>query len=106
MRLRFFFDAGSGTCFWTADQEAHSAFGDYAVATEALALPSALCAWGEALLARFDASIDWADPAAASPWSQADHERFASDARAFLAEVVACRPDIEFVDCLRTAAAT
>lgn len=106
MRLRFFFDPGSSVCFWTADHEAHQLFGDYPVETAKLSLPEALAARGDALIARFDGSVDWEDPAGASPWTREDHLRFAIEARAYLADVAAYRPEISFEDCLRASAAT
>lgn len=106
MRLRFFFDPGSGVSFWTADADAHARFADYPVETEKLALPAALTARGEALITRFDTSIDWEDPGGPGGWTAAEFARFAAEARAYLAEVAAFHPDIAFEDCLRTPAAT
>lgn len=103
MRLRFFFDPGSGVSFWTADAEAHVRFADYPVETVQLGLPDAVAARGEALIARFDGAIDWQDPAGPGGWSVEEHGRFVADARAYLAEVAALRPEIVFVDCLREA---
>jgi hypothetical protein len=106
VRLRFFFDPGSGVSFWTADAEAHARFADYPVETEKLALPEGLAARGEALIVRYDGSIDWDDPGGPGGWTLEDYNRFAVDARAYLAEVAAHHPDITFEDCLRAPAAT
>jgi hypothetical protein len=69
MILRYFFDAGSGVCLWAADDEARAAFG-YPVELEELDLPRDTIFLGNRLIAIFDESIDWQDPAGASPWSE------------------------------------
>lgn len=63
MRLRFFFDAGSGVCLWAQDEEAKQRFG-YAVDLEALDLPRDLHADLTQLIADYDATIDWNNPGA------------------------------------------
>ena len=39
---------------------------------------------GEALLTRYDTSLDWDDPAGPSPWPEEAWPSFLADARAFL----------------------
>lgn len=98
MRLRFFFDPGSGICFWSADAATEAHFGDYPVRMELLGLSSALTAEGEALIARYDGCLDWNDPSGPSPWSDAEWAAFRRDADAFLVAVRAALPHIAFGD--------
>jgi hypothetical protein len=63
MRLRLFFDAGSGVCLWAQDEEAKQRFG-YPVDLNALALPRDLHADLVRLIADYDATIDWDNPGA------------------------------------------
>jgi hypothetical protein len=64
MRLRFFFDAGSGVCLWAQDDAAKQRFG-YAVELDDLDLPHDLRADLVQLIADYDATIDWNNPGAA-----------------------------------------
>jgi len=98
VRLRCFFDAGSGVCFWSGDAEAYARFGDAPVSVDALGLDEALITRGAALIARYDTCIDWSDPGGPLRWSAADAEAFFADARAFLTEVRAAAPDVAFDD--------
>jgi hypothetical protein len=82
--LRFVFDAGSGVCFWSANDAARSRFG-YPISPSSLPLPLELVRCGEALIARYDASFDWDDPAGPGPWTQADRDHFDRRAGASLA---------------------
>lgn len=61
MRLRFFFDAGSGVCLWAHDAETKERFG-YAVELDDLNLPPVLRTEIAQLIADYDATIDWDDP--------------------------------------------
>lgn len=65
MLLRFFFDAGSGVCLWAQDDAARRRFG-YAVEPDALDLPPQLHVEMLQVIAAYDATIDWNDPARAS----------------------------------------
>ncbi len=98
MRLRFFFDPGSGVCFWSGDDEARARFGDYPVEIAKLGLEPALAARGEALIARHDLSLDWNGPGGTSPWAEAERAAFAADAGAFLADVRGALPSIRIDD--------
>lgn len=82
-RLRFFFDVGSGTCLWAANDRAQSQFG-YAVDLSALPLAHDVIVRGEALVARFNTSIDWHDPGGPSILSIAEVDRFNEDSNEFL----------------------
>jgi hypothetical protein len=66
MKLRYFFDPGSGICLWAADDEARAQFG-YPVELEELSLAGDTLALGNSLIERFDGSINWSDPGSASP---------------------------------------
>ncbi len=83
--LRFLFDAGSETCLWAVNEEARKRFGDSWVDLEALPLAAETLGRLSALVERYDESIDWDDPAGPSPWTPANRQEFAAEARAVLA---------------------
>jgi hypothetical protein len=62
MRLRFFFDAGSGVCLWAQDAEAKARFG-YPVESAMLDIPDVLRAEIEDLITGYDDTFPWDDPA-------------------------------------------
>lgn len=79
-RLRFFFDPGSGTCLWSANDDARAACG-YAVDHQALPLSDSVKAELTRLIAAFDTSIDWGNPTERGPaWSRAAEAAFLQDA--------------------------
>jgi hypothetical protein len=82
-KLRYFFDPGSGVCLWSANEPAKVKFA-YPVEIDALKLPASIVRQAEALLARFDTSIDWHHPPGPSPWTDAVLRSFNADAQAFL----------------------
>jgi hypothetical protein len=98
LRLRFFFDAGSGTCLWTGNDAARSRF-DYCVDPDDLPLSASSRERVRALVRRYDESIDWDYPPNPPLWSEEESTRFALDARELLdvlrAELGA---DFELVD--------
>jgi hypothetical protein len=61
MRLRFFFDAGSGVCLWSQDDEAKARFG-YPVEARDLDIPEDLRADIEQLVTDYDDTFRWDDP--------------------------------------------
>lgn len=73
--LRYFFDAGSGICLWSGNAEAEARWG-YAVDHAALPMGEDTRRFLQALVARFDTSIDWSDPGAPGPWSAEERMRF------------------------------
>ena len=83
-RLRYFFDAGSGTCLWAADAATEARYG-YAVGLDALPLSDETRAALGRLIAAHDRSIDWSDPAGGDVRGAGDAERFAAAAREGLA---------------------
>lgn len=84
--LRFFFDAGAGICFWAGNDAANERFG-YAVDAADLPLTEETRAAVDALIVRFDESVDWNDPMSAGPWSRDEELEFAAAARDVLARV-------------------
>jgi hypothetical protein len=87
MRLRYFFDPGSGICLWAADEEARAQFG-YPVALEKLPLADDTMALGNQLIASFDTSLDWNDPAGESPWSEEQRAEFMRKSEQFYSKLV------------------
>lgn len=80
-KFRYFFDAGSGVCLWSANEMARMRYG-YPVDLEALMLPEALVSRAEELMRRFDTSVDWNFPSNPSPWSVSEcvsFERMAAE---------------------------
>lgn len=85
--LRYFFDPGSGICFWSANQEARDRFG-YPVGHGALNLSEDATRWLSHLIAWFDTSIDWSSPGSSDDrWSVEEMARFREAARRGLALV-------------------
>lgn len=66
MRLRFSFDAGSGVCLWAMDAEAKARFG-YAVESAMLDVSEEMRAEIEQLVADYDDTFPWDDPASGQP---------------------------------------
>jgi hypothetical protein len=97
-RLRFFFDAGGGICFWAGNDAARARYG-YPIDTDSLPLSPDVTLLANALCERFDASVDWDNPAGPSPWSAAEWGRFGAETRAFLETVRGqLGPDFEVID--------
>lgn len=75
-RVRYFFDPGSGTCLWAANEAARERFG-YAIEHQELPLSKNTKLWLEYLVAWFDTSIDWDDPGNSDKhWSEKEVKRF------------------------------
>ena len=83
-RLRYFFDAGSGVCLWAGDAATEARYG-YAVELDALPLSDETRGALGRLIAAFDRSIEWADPAGTDPRGAGETGRFADAAREGLA---------------------
>src|SRR5438105_14525878 len=81
--IRFMFDYGSGYCLWAGDDPTTERFG-YTIDPAALDLCPATCRLVEFLLAWYDSSLDWDDPAGPSPWGRAESERFDYERRKML----------------------
>lgn len=76
VKLRFFFDAGSGVCMWSADEISREKYGSYPVECNELPLSENLRRKLTYLMAWYDTSIDWSYPPAPTPWSEAECLRF------------------------------
>lgn len=82
-KLRFSFDAGSGICLWSENELARDRLG-YPVELDSLEVAPSVKKLAEDLIARFDTSLDWNDPAGPSPWSDVEREHFRADAAGLL----------------------
>lgn len=72
--LRFFFDY-SGTCLWSANDQARERFG-YPVELADLPIPYELRVALSEACDRFDTSLDWGNPGGSSTWSEEDAKAF------------------------------
>lgn len=72
--LRYFFDAGSGVCLWSANDAARKKF-EYAVALQSLDLPENLLREGYHILAWYDTALE------------EEHERFNQASQRLLAKL-------------------
>ena len=86
LRLRFFFDAGAGTCLWAASDAARERYG-YAVDAVALPIAAELAERLAAITAEYDSSIDWQDPGSPGPWSEVQRVDFEVRSRDLLSEL-------------------
>ena len=86
-RVRFFFDAGSGCCMWSANAAARRELSTYEINLSTLPLPKDLQDEGEALIERQYFSIDWDDPFNGKPWTDEEHAAFDAEATDWLARV-------------------
>lgn len=86
MRLRFFFDSGSGFALWAGDDEAREAW-DVGPLDDLLPLRP----WTRAALAEladwWDTGLDWTDPGGPSLWEPSDTARFHREAARVLERV-------------------
>lgn len=87
MRLRYFFDPGSGICLWAADDESRALFG-YTVELEKLNLSRDTAVLGRRLISLFDGSINWEDPVGALPWSEKQKSQFLQESAIFYERLV------------------
>ena len=87
MKLRYFYDAGSGICLWAGDDEATEKYG-YPVLLEKLPLSKKTVSIGNELINRFDTSIDREYPPGPSRWNEEEKSRFAKDSNSFYSLVV------------------
>jgi hypothetical protein len=74
-RIRFFFDWGSGTCLWSANDAARQAFdypidpGKLPLSAETIDRIGRMCAW-------YDKALNWDYPPDPGPWRQDECDRF------------------------------
>jgi hypothetical protein len=81
--LRYSLEPGAGVCLWSNDAITDATFG-CAVDLDSVPITPLLRERGEALMARFDTSIDWNYPPDPSPWSTQERARFEADSDDFL----------------------
>ena len=84
MKLRYFFDAGSGVCLWAGDEEARTRY-DYPIDVVDLPISDALRAEGERLIESWNTAIDWDNPGGPSPWTESQRAEFLRASDAFYA---------------------
>ena len=82
-RLLYFFDAGSGTCLWSANESAREKF-DYPVDINDLPLCENTKRRIIYITAWYDTSLDWSDPSGPSPWDVDELLSFNSEAQKML----------------------
>ncbi len=82
--LRFFFEYGVDTVLWPDDVD--SPLG-YPCESRRLPISEAARAEIDRLAAWYQSSLDWQDPAAASPWSAQERGRFNTQARSLLERI-------------------
>jgi hypothetical protein len=82
-RLRYFFDAGSGICLWSANDAAREKYG-YAIKASNLPLPENTWRRIVYLASWYDTSIDWEYPPGPSPWDKVEEARFRTEAQQLL----------------------
>ena len=85
-RLRFFFDYGSGICFW-ADTAATNERFHYPIDVKQLPLSVGLQEATLALLDQYDQSINWNDPGGKGLWTTDQRQEFDELVRQLLTEV-------------------
>jgi hypothetical protein len=86
LRIRYFFDAGSGVCLWAGNDEARQRHG-YAIDAQALPLTDDTRGWLSHLIAWHDTRLDWDDPGGDSPWPDDERPRFQRAAQEGLARL-------------------
>jgi len=86
-RYRYFFDAGSGYCLWSPNDEAERRFGDIAVDLRNLPVSENTWRRGYHILAWYDTCIDWSYPPDRSPWSFEEARRFDMAAQELLTQL-------------------
>ena len=100
-KLRLSFDPGSGICLWSENEPARNRFG-YPVELDSLEIAQSLTKLAEELIARFDTSLDWSDPAGPSLWSGVEREHFRADAAGLPRSLQECLGSgFEIRDCTR-----
>lgn len=100
-RVRFFFDAGSGYCIWSANAAARRDLSTYEIHLSTLPLPKGLQDEGEALIQRQYTSIDWNDPSSGKPWTIEEQAAFNAEANHWLARVRAALDGKVVIDDVR-----
>jgi len=101
MRLRFFFDAGSGVCLWAQNEAAKTRFG-YPVEAGDLDIPAELRAEIEQLITDYDDTFPWDDPGGGgvvepsrTMFGYEENPTFVTRVRALLPKLRAALPGVE-----------
>jgi hypothetical protein len=74
-KLRYFFDFGSGICFWAANDPTRDHFG-YPIHSSNLPITSTLMHRVEFVLAWYDTFLDWDNPATETHWKAIEEVQF------------------------------
>lgn len=89
IRIRVFFDAGSGICFWAGNDTARALHQGYSILPNELPIPVELQSLIESLIERYDASMDWDYPPDPTPWTEAECHDFNKSAQDMIAQLTA-----------------
>jgi hypothetical protein len=81
--LRYFFDAGSGVCLWSANDAAREKF-DYPVQLQSLGVSENLAREAFHIVTWYDKSLDRDNPQNPPPWSKQERARFNEASRRLL----------------------
>jgi hypothetical protein len=101
-KLRYFFDFGSGICFWAANNPARAHF-DYPIHSSKLPITSTLMHRVEFVLAWYDTFLDWDNPPTETQWREIEGAQFNIAAQELLHLVRAeLGAEFEIVDESRT----
>jgi hypothetical protein len=79
----WYFDFGSGTCLWSANDRARDEF-DYLIDPDDLPVPAPIRTMLNDLCAVYDTALNWASPSEPGPWTAADWSAFGTQAKAAL----------------------
>jgi hypothetical protein len=94
--LRLFFDAGSGTCLWAANESARQQFG-YAIDHWELPISENTKKWLQHLVVWFDTSLDWEAPGDADgQWTEEELHRFQQSVQQGLSMLLQELPSTQF----------
>ncbi|GER89825.1 hypothetical protein KDW_39870 [Dictyobacter vulcani] len=84
--IRFFFDAGSATCFWPVNDDARKRFGSY-IQPEDLPLSKATIKCADDIVDWQTASLNWNYPPDPGPWRQDECDHFNQAVKELLEEI-------------------
>ncbi len=97
-RIRFFFDAGSGTCFWSGNDASREKFG-YFIDPLDLPLDTRVIQKIVALINAYDNAFNWNDPGGPNPIEKSKEDVIYASGDAVLRLVrEKLGPDYEVVD--------
>ena len=76
-KIKFFFDYGSGTCFWSGNDKARAKF-NYPIKPEKLPISPETIKRLRDLLEWYDQSLNWESPSDPRTWFQEECDKFNS----------------------------